>query len=520
MHRFAPLLLPLLLALPAGAGGDKFDPEARARALAPYLDEQTLAALRLDLLRPDAEAVVLKLAEIAWQPGDPVERKPLVRQWLADFRRAGGKELYLLFAAGDFFATPLLIAPLGEPLVVAPLGPGAKGKEITALLTSSKFLPRGDYEPIQGAVVGGNLEARARLRTLKPEPRPDLAKAFAAAGDTAAQYLVLPTDDMRRVVEEIMPTLPKEIGGGSSTIWTHGVRWAAVGIQGPPRMELRVMVQSKDAEAARRLRAWVGESLYRLAQDKDVRRTYPEFEKVAAVLKPGLEGDRLKLTLTGEQAAALLQPLLSESRLTAARQQSLNNLKRIAVALHSYADAHKREFPATASYDRQGKPLLSWRVHILPYLDEKALYEEFKLNEPWDSLHNKKLLARMPKVYRSPLARKAAEGKTTYLAPVGKDTAFPPGKTGVLMPKDFPDGTSNTLLIVEATGERAVYWTSPEDLPYNPKEPLAGLVGKKGEEFPAALADGSARLIPVSIGLDNIRALFTRNGGEAITKEF
>ncbi len=515
MPRFAPLLLPLLFALPAGAGGDKFDAEARARALAPYLDEQTLAALRLDLSRPDAEAIALKLAEIAWEPGDPADRKPQVRQWLADFRRAGGKELYLLFDAGGIVTAPLLVSDLHEPRVVAPLGPGANAKEIAALLGSGKLLARARYEQLKGAVVGGNADAVARLRRLKPEPRPDLAKAFAAAGDTAAQFLALPTDDMRRVVEEILPTLPKEMGGGPSTVLTHGIRWAAVGIQGPPRTELRVVLQSKDAQAARRLHAWLGEALRALAQSKEVRRVFPDFEKVAAALKPEIEGDRLKLTLSGEQAAALLQPLLNESRQIAARQHSLNNLKHIALALHSYADAHKHEFPAAASRDKGGKPLLSWRVAILPYLGEQDLYKQFKLGEPWDSPHNKKLLARMPKVYRGPLSRHGAAGKTPYLAPVGKDTAFRPDG-GTLMPKDFPDGTSNTLLIVEATDDRAVFWTKPEDLQYDPKQPLAGLVSKERQEFAAALADGSARLIRASVGLGTIRALFTRSGGEAL----
>jgi hypothetical protein len=510
MYRHALLLLPLTLALPGGAGGDKFDPEARARALAPYLDEQTLAVLRIDLSRPDAEAVALKIAEFTWAPGDAVDRKPQVRKWIADFTRAGGKEIYFLFAVGDLFEAPL---------IVAPLDPGAKSKEIAALLGSGRFVPRGQYEQLKGAVVGGNPEGRERLRTLKPEPRPDLARALAAAGDSAAQFLVLPTDDMRRVLEEIMPRLPKELASGSSTILTHGVRWAAVGLQGAPKLEFKIVVQSKDNLAARRLRTWLGEALFFLKDNKEVRRIFPEFEKVAALLKPVVEKDRLTLTLKGEDAARLLQPLIGESRLTTARQQSLNNLQQIAIAVITYADNHQRALPVSATSDRKGKPLLSWRVQILPYLGEKALYKEFHLDEPWDSPHNKKLLARMPKVYRSPFVPEGEQGKTTYLAPVGKETAFPPGR-GVLFPKEFTDGTSNTILIVEAAAPRAVYWTSPEDWRFDAKDVVPGLIGKKRQEFLVALADSAVRAIPVSLGLDNIRALFTRNGGEVIGKEF
>jgi hypothetical protein len=77
------------------------------------------------------------------------------------------------------------------------------------------------------------------------------------------------------------------------------------------------------------------------------------------------------------------------------------NLKQLGTALHAYHDKFGH-FPPAASYDLQGKPLLSWRVHLLPFLGEDKLYQEFHLNEPWDSDHNKKLLSRMPAVYRTP----------------------------------------------------------------------------------------------------------------------
>ena len=104
---------------------------------------------------------------------------------------------------------------------------------------------------------------------------------------------------------------------------------------------------------------------------------------------------------------------------------SMNNLKQIALALHNY-HAAMGSFPATASMSKDGKPLLSWRVHILPYLEQDNLFKQFKLDEPWDSEHNKALIAKMPDIYRSP-AQKVGDGKTTYLAPMGKNTVIAPG---------------------------------------------------------------------------------------------
>ena len=193
----------------------------------------------------------------------------------------------------------------------------------------------------------------------------------------------------------------------------------------------------------------------------------------------------------------------------------MNKLRQLALASLSYMDAHQT-YPAAYSTDKAGKPLLSWRVHLLPFVGEEKLYKEFHLDEPWDSEHNKKLIARMPDVFRAPAAdpKLAADGKTTYLAPVGEATMFP-GPRGVRI-AEVTDGTSNTILFVEADDDHAVTWTAPDDLAYDPKEPMKGLGGHYHGGFLAAFADGDAHFLQKSDDKDNIRALFTRNGGEVV----
>src|SRR4051794_8469574 len=101
MRRFAFVLLLLAVALPAGAGGEKFDPEGRAKALAPYLDELTLAVARVDLSRSDGEAIATKIAELAGALDDEADGKRPLRRWVADFTAAGGKELFFIFRVAD-----------------------------------------------------------------------------------------------------------------------------------------------------------------------------------------------------------------------------------------------------------------------------------------------------------------------------------------------------------------------------------------------------------------------------------
>src|SRR5947208_12647542 len=120
--------------------------------------------------------------------------------------------------------------------------------------------------------------------------------------------------------------------------------------------------------------------------------------------------------------------------------RSQNNLKQIAIAMHIYHDQHQG-LPTAAIYSADGKPLLSWRVLLLPYLEQDALYKQFHLDEPWDSAHNRKLLARVPPIYVAPGEKETTD--THYLGFAGKG-AFFEGKKGVGI-TDITDGTSNTL---------------------------------------------------------------------------
>lgn len=150
---------------------------------------------------------------------------------------------------------------------------------------------------------------------------------------------------------------------------------------------------------------------------------------------------------------------------------------------------------------------------ILPFIEQDALYKQFHMDEPWDSENNKKLLAAMPTIYRHP-ASTAAPGMTNYVTVRGKDTAFP-GKDGIKI-ADITDGTSNTIMAVEACDAKAVPWTKPDDVTYDEKNPVAGLGGLFPGGFNAAFCDGSVRFISSAIDTETLRRLFNRHDGEVI----
>jgi RNA polymerase sigma factor (sigma-70 family) len=202
------------------------------------------------------------------------------------------------------------------------------------------------------------------------------------------------------------------------------------------------------------------------------------------------------------------QALVERAR---ALRQSQNNLKSIGLALHNHHDTHNT-FPKPAIYHEQtNKPLLSWRVAILPYLDQDALYRKFKLDEPWDSPHNLRLVAEMPAVY-APVMPTKQKHATYYQALVGVGTLFEPNKAIRLA--DVTDGTSNTLAVVEAADP--VVWTKPEDLPFVADQALPKLGGQFQGFFNATLADGSVQRFAADADADMLRKAIERGDGHQV----
>ena len=314
-----------------------------------------------------------------------------------------------------------------------------------------------------------------------------------------------------------MPTLPPELGGGSVKVLTHGFLWASVGLDGPPATSIRVVVQSENAGKAKELADFFKLNLDRLSKLPMAEKNVPGISSILGEIKPTVAGDRVTISLDEKNVTTLLKPAAHALHNNAYRSASMSNLKQIGLALHNYHDVHKA-FPAVANFDDEGKPLLSWRVHILPYVGEEKLFNEFHLDEPWDSEHNKKLLARIPNVFVVPGLSDSDKGLTTYLAPVAANAMWT-GMTSRVRVQDVTDGTSNTILVIDAADKLAAPWTKPADYTYDPKDPAAGLAYRYGNVVMTLLTDGSVTALRKKIDAKNMLAFFTRNGGEIIQYE-
>jgi hypothetical protein len=185
--------------------------------------------------------------------------------------------------------------------------------------------------------------------------------------------------------------------------------------------------------------------------------------------------------------------------------------------MHNNEGRHGRLPPAVV-YGEDGTPLLSWRVLILPYIEQQDLYDRFRLDEPWDSPHNLPLLAEMPPLY-GPFdgSSPRVPHTTVYQVFVGKGTAFE-GREGLSLRTDFPDGTSNTVLIAEAA--EAVPWTKPVDLHYAADQPLPRLGGITTGQFRIALADGFVRSVVQDFDEAVLRLAITRDDGKPLPQDW
>jgi prepilin-type processing-associated H-X9-DG protein len=216
---------------------------------------------------------------------------------------------------------------------------------------------------------------------------------------------------------------------------------------------------------------------------------------------------------------ALLLPAVQAAREAARRSQCNNNLKQIALALHNYHDVYKC-FPPAVITDKQGRPMRSWRVAILPFMEQKALYDQYDFNQPWDSPRNRPLDNTPMPVYRCPSDPGLNSTETNYVMIAGKGTVGGLPNEAVTFAQ-ITDGTSNTILVVEVVGT-GIQWMEPKDLSI---DELSGRLNDGSgkcisSQHPGganvALADGSVRFLSNTLDPQVLRWLILRNDRQAL----
>ena len=199
-------------------------------------------------------------------------------------------------------------------------------------------------------------------------------------------------------------------------------------------------------------------------------------------------------------------------------------LNQLGMAMHHYHDAYHC-FPPAFVADKTGRPMHSWRVLLLPFLEQKDLYAQYRFDEPWNGPHNRLLADRTPEWYRCPADRGSkpetgSKNDTNYLVVVGPNTIFPGAVPRRI--DDVTDGTQCTLLIVEAADSH-VNWMEPRDMPY--ADALLGLNARPGLTISShhpqganvLFADGHVQFLPLDTPPQRLKLLLERNDGQTVS---
>ncbi len=526
------LLSLVLIGLFSESGARAADPAS----VIPFLADDVVAIAYVDLTAIDLAAWQTEFRKLGVLPpgltDDAAHSVAPAQQLFDDFVRHGASHLYALLRTSDLeYRGPTWVLSL------------TKDANADALIGLLKGLGEGPQRPaffpneiqvVDGSVLAAmNEEQMARMVAEQSgPPREEAVAALEKLGGSNAGLVVLGDADSRRVLREMFPRLQPPLERIDGRMIAEDLLWGGLTLDFLPQPRLAVHVETSSPRIAAELQqaavqglAFARELLVPKKSDAPSPSPLPlpaaSIQTAFDSLQPKTEGSALRLQL-GDDAAALtrlsqlLAPSIVATREAADRNQRLNQFKQLALAFWNYESAH-RALVAQAIYDETGKPLLSWRVQLLPYLDEQALYDEFHLEEPWDSPHNRQLIERMPEVFSDPnaeLRRALGAGRTTYVAPVAAETLFPPRSAlpdgEPLRIRDVTDGTSKTILLVEVLPERAVVWTKPEDWQVNLDRPREGVVRPDRTGFVAAFCDGSVRFLPNEVDAMVLRAIDPR----------
>ncbi len=403
-----------------------------------------------------------------------------------------------------YWCTDLANVAQGPQGLIVPV-PEEKRQVIATILTAVAAESKGVAVGVDNVVLVGNAETVKRLQSKKDtKANSTLIETVNRVNDPHGFVLLTPI----AAVLPVAGLLPQLADGDTDRAAKASellVNLQSITISGQlPPSNATIRVTTKSAEVAQRFTQFVNSW------------TQEKIPDTSADVQFATDRASAVLTIKSLNQAMAVIAAVQETTTGQSRPNAMNSLKQIALAMHNFHDVYGH-FPPQALTDAKGKRLLSWRVMILPYLDQAKLYNEFHLDEPWDSEHNIKLVSKIPAVLKSTSlpGEKLEHSKTRFVAPLTFNSTFGRVGPGVRI-QEITDGTSNTLMIIEASSDESVIWTKPEDLTINEADRLLSIINQNSDGFAACMCDGSARFFPRKIIPAAIQGILSINGGELI----
>lgn len=422
-----------------------------------------------------------------------LQGNPMPAEFVQKLRKAGAKRIYL--------ATEVT-ALMGDPSQMGVIIRCDQPDRCEAALAADPLLPGQSLKSIEGAVLMAfspqGLEALAEI---EGQPSKNLAAALESSQDPLGVALAIPP----AVFSFLIQSAPKDGSPMSKAVSTLvDLKWFRIA-GSPPDSKLKGDAAFNQPEQAAEFAKLVNSVVS------------AEFGAGKNLNLLEVAEDRVKLVNLSENP---LRQMLNNVQIAARTAENQSRLSMLGLAMLNYESTYSA-FPPQALADKTGKRLLSWRVLILPFLGEKGLYDQFHLDEAWDSPHNLALLEKMPEMYRSAADIGASElkpGYTRFVAPLAANSIM--GKVGTpTRLREVADGLSNTILLVQSTPSAAVPWTKPEDLKVDLNNPISGMAGDKEPFFLTLFADSSSRRIEATVSKESLLAYIGKDEGTVAPNE-
>lgn len=468
---------------------------AAASEIDPYLEKSTIAVAQLDLSRFDLPGTTKlmqnELPEII--PPQAFTGVQLVGNGiLQSLRDIGVTRVYATFSTIEVTS--------GQLAVIVPTSKTAKVSE--QLDTILAMLPAAwGYKTHagKGAVIVTTESVWKRLATEPKAARPELVTALDQTISESVTVTLNVREDLSKAIANAWPEhLPKEspIELSPKAIM-QDVHTLQLAMQTPPELKMKVTAVCRNSSASERIAALTNQL----------------FEKFNLnPLKCIASESEASVSASGGALTAIVRRAASRAAINAANLQQSNHLKQVILAVHNFHSAHEA-FPPRMTVSEQGKPLLSWRVFLLPYLGQQALYKAFHLDEPWDSPHNLLLLERIPVPYQSQQFPELKRGQTLVQMPLYPDSTWAGRENRMLSFKDVTQNASETICFVIAPREKAVPWTKPDDLTLGSISLIPDLFGSQ-ESSLFAFIDGSVQTLAKTINETELKKMLTHTSSE------
>ncbi|MEM7785127.1 MAG: DUF1559 domain-containing protein [Planctomycetota bacterium] len=477
-----------------------------------YIDQDVIGIGYCDLKKTDVDSLVTAAKKIGLEAtleifGGKWQIQAIQKE-IANLKSLGVNRIYFILRTSDIQAGGTsLVVPVNPPIQAS----NEKVDEISMGL-GRLFTPNlskfgiGESMFANRAVQGSEIllastDQQIELLQSKTENVRNYDAAWEGSENGSLGLILFGNADSRRVIRELLTNLPVPAEKITGQILADKIEWTSLQMETIPMANLTMSVQTKSPETASLVQSeiaeWIPWMLNGTSSNSEMNNA--ELKALVELIQPVVAESKVTLSTNRamenlDRIAKGLSTQIKKAQAAAAEAATLKQLRSLTLAMHNYESAY-RKFPTQVIADpNNGAPLLSWRVQILPFLGEVDLFNKFKLDQPWDSEDNIKLIREMPEIYWNPdpnFIQQNRSGKTVFQVAAGPGLMFN-GAKEITFGK-ITDGSSNTMLIASVPDTIAVPWTKPVDWNVDLEKPTELLKDSSKPYLLISRADGSVQ---------------------------